>query len=61
MKITIRSTAFEPGKQIPKKYTGEGEDLSPPLTWSGALRKQRNLRSSAMIPMHRGRNRGFTG
>lgn len=36
MKITIRSTAFEPGKQIPKKYTGEGEDLSPPLTWSGA-------------------------
>ena len=35
MTISITSTAFEAGKPIPKKYTGEGEDLSPPLAWSG--------------------------
>ena len=35
MAMTIRSTAFEPGMPIPKKYTGDGEDISPPLSWSG--------------------------
>jgi Raf kinase inhibitor-like YbhB/YbcL family protein len=35
-KLTVTSLAFEPGKQIPKKFTGEGEDVSPPLAWSGA-------------------------
>jgi len=34
MSISITSIAFEAGKPIPKKYTGEGEDLSPPLAWS---------------------------
>jgi Raf kinase inhibitor-like YbhB/YbcL family protein len=34
MKIT--STAFEEGGIIPKKYTGDGDDVSPPLGWSGA-------------------------
>ena len=34
MTISVTSTAFEAGKPIPKKYTGEGEDLSPPLAWS---------------------------
>jgi len=34
MTISVTSTAFEAGKSIPKKYTGEGEDLSPPLAWS---------------------------
>jgi hypothetical protein len=33
MKIEIASTAFSEGKPIPKKYTGEGEDVSPPLAW----------------------------
>ena len=31
MTISVTSTAFEAGKPIPKKYTGEGDDLSPPL------------------------------
>jgi Raf kinase inhibitor-like YbhB/YbcL family protein len=35
MAITIRSSAFEPGAAIPRRHTGDGEDLSPPLTWSG--------------------------
>jgi Raf kinase inhibitor-like YbhB/YbcL family protein len=34
MKVT--STAFEDGGTIPKKYTGDGDDVSPPLRWSGA-------------------------
>ena len=34
MTISVTSSAFESGKSIPKKYTGEGEDLSPPLAWS---------------------------
>jgi Raf kinase inhibitor-like YbhB/YbcL family protein len=43
MKITIESTAFEPGKQIPKKYTGEGQDVSPPLTWTGVPKEAKEL------------------
>jgi len=34
MKLTLRSPAFENGKPIPKKHTGEGEDTSPELIWS---------------------------
>ena len=34
--ITVTSSAFNPGAKIPRKYTGEGEDVSPPLAWSGA-------------------------
>jgi len=33
--IVLKSTAFEEGQPIPKKYTGDGDDASPPLTWSG--------------------------
>jgi Raf kinase inhibitor-like YbhB/YbcL family protein len=35
VKLTITSTAFADGQPIPKKYTGEGEDISPPLSWTG--------------------------
>jgi Raf kinase inhibitor-like YbhB/YbcL family protein len=35
MAIEIRSAAFADGEPIPKKYTEDGEDLSPPLRWSG--------------------------
>ena len=34
MTITVTSKAFEAGQPIPKKYTGDGEDLSPPLEWT---------------------------
>lgn len=34
--LTVTSSAFEPGAQIPKTYTGEGDDISPPLSWTGA-------------------------
>lgn len=35
MKIELTSPAFAEGKRIPVKYTGEGQDVSPPLRWSG--------------------------
>ena len=34
MKLDIRSTAFGEGELIPKKYTCDGADVSPPLSWS---------------------------
>ncbi|NIP84815.1 MAG: YbhB/YbcL family Raf kinase inhibitor-like protein [Planctomycetales bacterium] len=34
MQITITSPAFEDGQPIPQKYTGDGQDRSPPLSWS---------------------------
>lgn len=33
--IKLTSPAFAEGAAIPKKYTGEGEDVSPPLEWTG--------------------------
>ena len=34
MSFQIKSSAFENGKPIPIKYTGQGKDVSPPLEWS---------------------------
>lgn len=34
MKLTITSKAFGDGQNIPTKYTGDGQDVSPPLAWS---------------------------
>ena len=35
MTITVTSPAFAANGPIPKHYTGEGDDVSPPLSWSG--------------------------
>lgn len=35
MAIALTSTAFTANGPIPKKYTGESADVSPPLAWSG--------------------------
>lgn len=32
--IELTSSAFQHRGNIPRKYTGEGEDVSPPLSWS---------------------------
>lgn len=36
MALTLSSTAFKPGSKIPSKYTCEGDDVSPPLSFGGA-------------------------
>src|SRR6187401_1240713 len=35
MAFTLRSTSFEDQGAIPKKYTCQGDDIAPPLAWSG--------------------------
>src|SRR2546428_9910477 len=35
MSITITSTAFAEGEMMPKQFTCDGADVSPPLSWSG--------------------------
>lgn len=35
-RLAVSSAAFSAGDVIPKPYTGEGEDRSPPLSWSNA-------------------------
>jgi Raf kinase inhibitor-like YbhB/YbcL family protein len=34
--VWLRSTAFDDGTAIPRQFTGEGSDISPPLDWSDA-------------------------
>ncbi len=41
--IGLSSPAFEPGGPIPAKYTKDGEDLSPPLSWSGLPESTKEL------------------
>ncbi|MCS7306079.1 MAG: YbhB/YbcL family Raf kinase inhibitor-like protein [Thermoguttaceae bacterium] len=35
MAMELSSSAFRAGGPIPRRYTGEGEDVSPPLEWKG--------------------------
>jgi Raf kinase inhibitor-like YbhB/YbcL family protein len=34
--MQLSSSVFQPLGSIPTKYTGESDDISPPLTWSNA-------------------------
>ena len=34
MSLTLTSPAFTPSEKIPLRYSGEGEDVSPPLAWN---------------------------
>lgn len=36
MALRIESSAFLANETVPQKYTCDGDDLSPPFTWSGA-------------------------
>jgi Raf kinase inhibitor-like YbhB/YbcL family protein len=36
VQLTLISSAFSHQGSIPQRYTCEGDDISPPLTWSGA-------------------------
>ena len=42
----LTSSAFKEGEMIPKKYTGQGTDVNPPLQWEGA---PANVKSFALI------------
>jgi Raf kinase inhibitor-like YbhB/YbcL family protein len=41
--ISVTSPAFHDGGSIPKRFTCDGEDVSPPLRWSGVPAGAREL------------------
>ena len=41
--MELTSTAFAPGAEMPRQYTCEGDDLAPPLRWSGVPDRARSL------------------
>lgn len=43
MAIKVKSSAFEEGQPIPVRHTGDGADVSPPLTWEGVPAGARSL------------------
>src|SRR5262249_40431198 len=43
MALTLTSSAFAPGGKIPSKYTCEGKDISPPLSFAGAPNGTKSL------------------
>src|SRR3954464_15271052 len=43
MEIVVKSPTFTEDHPIPAKYTGDGTDTSPPLTWSGVPHGTRSL------------------
>jgi Raf kinase inhibitor-like YbhB/YbcL family protein len=43
MALALTSSAFGPGAEIPSKYTCEGSDLAPALSWSGAPARTKSL------------------
>jgi Raf kinase inhibitor-like YbhB/YbcL family protein len=43
MAIHIESSAFSEGGQIPRQYTCDGKDTSPPLSWSGVPDEAKSL------------------
>jgi Raf kinase inhibitor-like YbhB/YbcL family protein len=43
MSMSLTSTAFENGGAIPAKYSKEGGNISPPLSWSGVPDGARQL------------------
>jgi Raf kinase inhibitor-like YbhB/YbcL family protein len=41
--VQLTSTAFATGSAIPRRYTYDGEDLSPPLEWNDAPGETRSF------------------
>ncbi|MGD8450387.1 MAG: YbhB/YbcL family Raf kinase inhibitor-like protein [Phycisphaerae bacterium] len=43
MSITVTSSAFAAGETIPIRHTGDGQDVSPPLAWTGVPEQTKAL------------------
>jgi Raf kinase inhibitor-like YbhB/YbcL family protein len=43
MALSLVSSAFDDGGTIPREYTCDGSDTSPPLSWSGVPARARSL------------------
>ena len=43
VKMVLTSTAFEEGEMIPKKYTCDGSNISPPIRWDSVPPQAKSL------------------
>lgn len=43
MPFALTSPAFKDGERMPRDYTGEGKDMSPPLEWTAPPEKTRTF------------------
>lgn len=43
MAFVLTSTAFKEGEKIPRKFTCDGDDISPPLKWTSAPSETKSL------------------
>ena len=43
MTLSITSSAFTKGREIPAKYTCQGKDIAPPLQWTGVPGEAKSL------------------
>ncbi|MFP4078984.1 MAG: YbhB/YbcL family Raf kinase inhibitor-like protein, partial [Candidatus Izemoplasmataceae bacterium] len=41
--MSLKSPAFEDNGAIPKKHSGEGKNVSPPLTWEDVPKEAKSL------------------
>jgi Raf kinase inhibitor-like YbhB/YbcL family protein len=41
--LIVRSSAFEPNRPIPKKYSCDGQDINPPLSIEGIPKEAKTL------------------
>jgi Raf kinase inhibitor-like YbhB/YbcL family protein len=41
--ITVTSSAFSHGSDIPKRYTADGENVSPPISWKGIPKAAKSI------------------
>ena len=60
MAFSISSPSFQNGKDIPKQFTCDGDDVSPALSWTDPPQGVKSFALILTIPMHRG-ERGLTG
>ncbi|MCX8000630.1 MAG: YbhB/YbcL family Raf kinase inhibitor-like protein, partial [Leptospiraceae bacterium] len=43
MALELKSSAFQANQMIPDKYTCDGQDISPPLEWSGVPKETKSF------------------
>jgi hypothetical protein len=48
--LTVKTSAFGNGQRIPKQYTGDGQNESPPLSLSGVPAKAQTLAITVLDP-----------
>ena len=60
--MILTSPVFQNQKKIPRRYTGEGQDVSPPLEWSEVPKEAREfilICEDPDAPVHGGQNYPF--